>query len=746
MLDEDIEYIGTRPAHNSFENDPFHPSPKIVTGIILRVEKSADDPACTLTFHRSTSSVVHIGRRPSNEERVKTDSEGAMFRCAVVSRKHAKIAFSDSGHAYLIDMNSHHGTHVRKPGEAVSKTIKPETPTKLADGDVLTFGKSVGRPNECVRPVVARVELIHSRGPESPFKPMTPVKQNNHVDLTRSPPPRSSTGRYGVYVPRSPSPGNLSCGMSDHDSDIEEIPASGANALPLQPRGRRSPEPESHLGRAFEALKKLLPPVHVPGSAGTESRSAVSSSPLPKWRSSPSLFDTPPQFESPQIESPIYSPCSPAGTNSPHSGQASPIFGTGSQSPSFSASSYPHSAGPFPPSVSHRETKGLEDRRHSQGRSRSTSSMDIASLSPVSLRRSLSPEQFAQGEPSIVGAWPGSRSSSPEHLRSPVPDEAPGGVDEFAAEGPVSAPSIQNAMSIDSICSEPHSQPSQNVEAAVEETVAVPPDEAANEVEAIKTEEEFSAEVSELQASLKKLQGEVAKLQTHRRKYKARFNANVHLISDKLTDLDERVSDVNAQYTMLLDRVDNTADVDIPDLQAQVDALRDQAEAFPTVATEPMLHERSDVKASIETLRELVLEMGNLQESTQKQMSAELEVVRAARDAALATIAAHVEAQTSALAPTPSLAVTSLKRKRDDYAEDEDTKADGDRECAFVEIGAVGASDVAVVKVAAAAGPTTFANAVTTGACHDRVHDMPLPRPRNAPGGSPRLQCRPPPL
>ncbi|KAF8063428.1 hypothetical protein FPV67DRAFT_1506500 [Lyophyllum atratum] len=734
MLDEDIQYIGTRPAQNVFSKDPFLQTPQIVTGIILRVEKSVDDPACVLTFHRSTSSVVHIGRRPSNEERVQTDSEGAMFRCAVVSRKHAKIAFSDSGHAYLIDMNSHHGTHIRKPGEAVSRMIKAETPTTLADGDVLTFGKSVGRHNEFVRPVVARVELIHSTGPESPFKPITPAKQTNHVDLTRSPPPRSSSGRYGVYVPNSPSSDNISSAMSDHDSDIEEIPASGANALPLQPRGRRSHEPESHLGRAFEALKRLLPPAHVPGAlSAQESQPGGSRSPSHVWQPSPLVFDSPPQFDSP-----LYSPRSPPQwTDSPRFG--SPNYRAGTHSPPFYAPSYDN---PFSAGLSYGEINDFEDERHSQARSRSTSSMDLASPSPVSARRSISPEQEqpSQQEHNVVGAWPGSRSSSPERSSSAAPMEPPVNISEPSPAASSSPPpSISKAMSLGSICSEPHAQRVEIAEAPREESITLSPIEVFPEMKITKNEDNV------LQTSLKKLQGEVAKLQTHRRKYKARFNTNVHLISDKLSDLDERVSDVNAQYTMLVDRVDGT-DVDISDLQAQIDALRDQAEAFPAMSDEIMLHERSDVRASIETLRELVLEMRNLRESTQKQMSAELEAVRAARDAALATIAQHVEAQVCIIrsaadewrserlqTPAPALTptATSLKRKRSDDEADEGIEGVRERVLHLrtpEDDGVVGASDAADVTMAEAAGPITSANEATTVCCH-RDHDLLRPPP-----------------
>lgn len=53
-----------------------------------------------MQFRRTNTSVVHIGRRSGfDSDRRSEDAElgNAMFRCAVVSRKHAKIAFSDSG-------------------------------------------------------------------------------------------------------------------------------------------------------------------------------------------------------------------------------------------------------------------------------------------------------------------------------------------------------------------------------------------------------------------------------------------------------------------------------------------------------------------------------------------------------------------------------------------------------------------------------------------------------------------------
>lgn len=98
-------------------------------------------------------------------------------------------------------------------------------------------------------------------------------------------------------------------------------------------------------------------------------------------------------------------------------------------------------------------------------------------------------------------------------------------------------------------------------------------------------------------------------MQSHRRKYKSRFNANVHTINDKLNDIDERVFDVKAQHTRLLERVENLTVNSLPDLQEQVKALQDHVDAFPPAlekTTEAPLYERDDVKNNIQTLQDLV--------------------------------------------------------------------------------------------------------------------------------------------
>jgi len=132
MLEDDIQYIGTRSAQRArlmASNCPFPTAQRRVTGednqagaevlstnsgilgIALHVDKSGAEPVYDMIFRSSTTNVVHIGRRPGSDiERRQRDNESgkAMFRCAVVSRKHAKIAFSDSGHVRYLIASAHH--------------------------------------------------------------------------------------------------------------------------------------------------------------------------------------------------------------------------------------------------------------------------------------------------------------------------------------------------------------------------------------------------------------------------------------------------------------------------------------------------------------------------------------------------------------------------------------------------------------------------------------------------------------
>jgi hypothetical protein len=117
--DDCIQYLGTKLATRALPSPPFLSSSQrpvtgertvplcrlsaihslAWTGVALYIEKSATEPSHGLIFRKAEEPVVHIGRRPgSDNDKRKSEPGKAFFTCPVVSRHHAKIAFSDSGH------------------------------------------------------------------------------------------------------------------------------------------------------------------------------------------------------------------------------------------------------------------------------------------------------------------------------------------------------------------------------------------------------------------------------------------------------------------------------------------------------------------------------------------------------------------------------------------------------------------------------------------------------------------------
>lgn len=234
-------------AETSFSSPGPCALPKAI-GITIIVT-SGDNPSRTLTFWKSSTPVINIGRMPSTKLPQTDVNDTAWFRCAVVSRKHAKIFFADNGQVYLVDLCSHHGTQILKPGETVSKKIEPESPAPLSDGDVVTFGKSVGRDVDIVRPVSARVKLLLQSNSNSQDQSSDSVDELLEISCKSSPIRKPSTGRYGV-AHSSPS--------SSSSSDIEEI--DGPEILPIGPPLN---EDEGKM-RGIGLLKHVLPPINFP--------------------------------------------------------------------------------------------------------------------------------------------------------------------------------------------------------------------------------------------------------------------------------------------------------------------------------------------------------------------------------------------------------------------------------------------------------------------------------------------------
>lgn len=229
------------------------------TGLTLTVT-AGEDVSRVLRFDKAETPVINIGRMPSsraNELELDLDIDLAWFRCAVVSRKHAKICFADSGHVsipiftpfpslplivaptapllqvYLIDLSSHHGTHILKVGHAVPVALAPEVPTPLADGDLITFGKSVGKDADLVRPVTVRVKFLLHPADHSE------MSQPNHIQ-------RSNSGRFGVLTDID------SSSSSSSDSEVEEVDPPEV----LPPNHYRPQIPSQSLSHGFGFIEQ----------------------------------------------------------------------------------------------------------------------------------------------------------------------------------------------------------------------------------------------------------------------------------------------------------------------------------------------------------------------------------------------------------------------------------------------------------------------------------------------------------
>jgi len=587
--DDCIQYLGTRPAIRALPSPPFlSSSQRPVTGVALYIEKTATEPGHGLIFRKAEEPVVHIGRRPGSDgDKRKSEPGKAFFTCPVVSRHHAKIAFSDSGHCYIIDLNSHHGTHVRKIDEAVSKQLNPEIPTLLADGDVVTFGKSVGSDKGLVRPVVARVDLLY--GSQPPLKPLVVpgAPEGQQKSLLRTP-----SGRYGVYIPAS-SEGSSSSDERDspdsHDSDIEEIPG---------------PTPAV-----------VRPPWH-------DNSSGSDSAPSPQGVQKPTSesFSAPRQY-SPFGFSDEYRAFSP---------------GPQEQSSFYNVGFDAYSNDIFEDD----DDDDNDDNSDNSSYSRSNSPMDLSSSpEPSDPPAGANKEsQMAVGEPVIIGAWPRSRSSSPVSVFSSsfpsvrinaAPVEEPAPVKPAANESPKVVDSVENDSDV--------------------EVIAADKDDSEKSVD--------STETAQLKASLVTVKAEVAKLHAHRRKYKQRFNDNIHLMGDKFSDLEERTTEAHELYHLLSDRLEENVDA-CEQAQAQIDALQvrmDEArmDEAPAKVIEPETPSYvEEAKARAKVLEELVTEMTTLRDSARKEMAEELKSIREAKEA-FKRLTEQIQIQTA-----------SLKRKR----------------------------------------------------------------------------------
>jgi len=66
---------------------------------------------------------------------------------------------------------------------------------------------------------------------------------------------------------------------------------------------------------------------------------------------------------------------------------------------------------------------------------------------------------------------------------------------------------------------------------------------------------------------------EINVLQAQRRKYKSKFNTNVHTVTEKFQAVEEQISDSNTRLTTFMDHMEGNTSGVISDIQARIDDL-----------------------------------------------------------------------------------------------------------------------------------------------------------------------------
>jgi len=503
--------------------------------------------------------------------------------------------------------------------------LKAETSTLLSDGDVVTFGKAVGKGQECVKPIVARIEL--SYGP-SAFKPLVvPASVSSPSNSEKS---KSSTGRYGVDF--SSSDDSISV-----YSDIEEIPAPSS---PSKSTGQASSQ--NHAASAYSVFKRLFPP-------------AIRRLPSVSEIASSAFFNPPPVEGEPESmptsPGPDYTVGFDASQHDIYEDHGPSFSPSRSHSPMDLASPGSPTAGVI---IARPLSIPPEIELSRRGDSLNLPSMDLPrewSVSPLLGIAASLPELSIPFTP-LPMSEPIARSPSP--IAEPI-TFAPSDLPESVELPPSSTPKLVSTAP-------PLFEPGSSQ----------------------------GSETAEMLRTLKQLEISVSKLQSSRRKYKARFNSNVSFISQKLSEFDDKLAEVDAEYNVLCDQVEGVQHGDVPDLLAQVEELRERVEETLSKdqgrykTPEPkLLEEQGDVQGCVKTLHDLVDEMRALYDRTQTEMSNELIEIRAMREEAMrevldvrkAVTAAELAAATAASYAVPPLAATIKVRSLDlDLSEDNFTE------------------------------------------------------------------------
>lgn len=580
-MDDEVEYLGTNFAQPATcPCDPQQP----VTGVTLHVESCGGKPAHNVSFFNTRTSHVHIGRKSISDDRSmrkENDDQNAVFACPVVSAKHAKLVLASSGHVYIVDLKSRHGTHLQKQGETTSRMLQPEVEITLADGDVVTFGKAVGQGATLVSPVTVRIEFLRDilDMRDSPPWCLTPAESS-------SPRLRKlSTGRYGLNSPisyhsspshssesiSSPSGSSNEAALhSEHESDIEEIPS-------------------------WEELRSCVSSLHQDFPADF-----LGGSLLGKMPSLGSL-----------MQDICHKIADPLDIDSPQPWSPPAIAAIASVDDDDDDDE--------PSSIIH-----LAD-------SRSHSPMELSTPSP-------SPP-LAPSEPEVVGAWPPSRADSlqpalrrsDESNRVKLPSMCSfghmGSLESGSFESfPERLPSLSNFTPFVPLEDEP----------AILAPIPVLPSIA--EVRSDESQISGHDDHGDLRDSIKTIEGRVNVLHSSITDIKNRHA----LTEDDLYDLQHQVDMLEPESDQLFARLEAAEDKlsTLSDLQDQVSELQSKADAESCDTFAPPM---ADVKACADALNALVIEMKALREETEKRVEERIQTIHTARAEALSVIAAEVE-------------------------------------------------------------------------------------------------------
>ncbi|KAI0052814.1 hypothetical protein FA95DRAFT_1601510 [Auriscalpium vulgare] len=590
-----------------------------IKGIQLWSPGSGDEPSQTLYFYKARTNTIMIGRTSSSTATKERAGDSATFRCPVISRRHAKIAFHAAGHVYIVDLSSHHGTHVLKQGETVSKMLAPGVPVSLDNGDIITFGKSVGKDDFLVRPVTVHVKLLHDEADKG--------KQSV----------RSRSGRYGVYSRPSPSPirsvhTSPSCSpwsSFSSPSDVEE-----SDRPEEYPIVRSQPfEGLPSLNR-LGLLKHLIPPMHAPQPFSPYQSPVVSGSrhnSVNHWPY-PDDIEAFPSSTPPSLLNPLDASIDCADAQEPVD---EPLV----------IGAFPNSRAVSP--------------------SHTAQALRIISISP-------DPESPAEEVPSVAQQAERVDAAEMDVLDDIINAaiEAAGLPREESVE-PLPPPSDAQVMALPV------------AEGTTGNAADGPPMEARigalnDALVNLRVRGTHPRVLQSLMPTLLNMQGSVLRVHIAHRKTQNDQKAQ----ADRAISLDHRIDETNALFESLKDHVEDSSHVLRDELVAfrermdsaeraieslnTSDARRDDGKYAPSSSDElASLSEREDVKASVAELHALVHELTSLRQSATVDLGAELAALKAARVQA----EAH-RMEIDDMVQTAAAASASLKRKRSE-ADDE---------------------------------------------------------------------------